>query len=261
MSEASPEVVFAIKDHGIALVTINRTKAGNSVSPEVTATLYEAVQRVDEDESLRVAILTGAGDTVFCAGADLRTVSEGRGQELVHPSAGFAGFVNAKPQKPWIVAVNGAAMGGGLELALTADMVVAAEHATFGLPEVKVGVAALAGGIYRLPRAIPRAIAMEMIATGAPISARRGYELGLINRVVPADQLIEEAMGLARQIAANAPISVLESLQLARQTYDKTEAELLDMNAAVQQRVMSTEDAKEGSTAFVEKRKPVWKGR
>ena len=261
MASKEKEVLYEVRDNGIALVTIKRAKASNCVTPQVTALLNDAVNRVEKDDSIRVAILTGEGERVFCAGADIGAIAQGRGAELVHSTAGFAGFVNAKPSKPWIVAANGIAVGGGLELALAADMVVAAEHAKFGLPEVKVGVAALAGGIYRLPRAIPRAIAMEMIATGAPISAKRAYEIGLVNRVVPADQLLSEALALASQIAVNAPLSVRESLQLARQTYDMNEEELLELNAACQARVMASEDSKEGARAFTEKREPVWKGR
>lgn len=261
MSETGSEVLYEVIEKHIALVTINRARYSNCVTPEVTSRLNELVKQIDEDEDIRVAILTGSGEKSFCAGADIGAIAEGRGHELVHETGGFAGFVNARPVKPWITAVNGIAFGGGLELALSTDMVVAAEHAKFGLPEVKVGVAALAGGIYRLPRAIPRATAMEMIATGAAISAQRGYELGLVNRVVQASDVIKESVTLASKIAANAPVSVRESLQLARKTFDNNEEELLRINAEVQQRIMSTEDSMEGARAFKEKRNPIWKGK
>lgn len=261
MSVDGDEVIFELVEDHVALVRINRERASNCVTPGVTAALAELVSHIDEDENIRVAILTGTGERSFCAGADLGAVAEGRGHELVHPTGGFAGFVNARPVKPWITAVNGIAYGGGLELALSTDIVVAAQHAKLGLPEVKVGVAALAGGVYRLPRAIPRAIAMEMIATGDGITATRAYEIGLVNRVVESDDLISECLVIARKIAANAPVSVRESLQLARATFDKNEEQLLEMNAVVQDRIMSTEDSKEGARAFKEKRKPVWRGR
>jgi len=175
------------------------------------------------------------------------------------PEGGFAGFVHAPRAKPWIAAVHGFALGGGLELSLACDMIVAADNAVFGLPEPKRGILAGAGGVYRLPRAIPRAIALEMLATGAPIDARRAYELGLVNRVIEESQLLGEAIALAEQIAANAPLSVRESLAIGRIAGERHEAELRQLQDAAAKRVMASEDAREGPRAFVEKRAPVWR--
>lgn len=257
----SDVVLYEILESRVALVTINRPEAGNSINGDVTKALYEVVSKADEDEHIRVVVLTGAGTKTFCAGADLSEVAAGKGADLVHPVGGFAGLVHAKPRKPWITAVKGAAMGGGLELALSTDMIVASEEAVFGLPEVKVGVAALAGGIYRLPQAIPRAVALEMIATGEPIGADRAYELGLVNRVAAADQVLEAALQIANVIASNAPLSVCESLVLARQAHEATEEQLRTLNDQLVGTIMSSEDSREGPRAFLEKRKPHWKGR
>ena len=254
-------VLFEVIEPHIALVTINRPEARNAVNGAVAAGLEAAVERVEADPDLWVAILTGAGPHAFCAGADLKEVSGGRGAALATAKGGFGGFVRAYRTKLWIAAAQGHALAGGLELLLTCDLAVAADTANLGLPEVKRSLVAGAGGVFRLPRAIPRAIALEMIATGDPIPAAKALHHGLINAAVPADKVLETALGLARRVTVNAPIAVREALGVARQAYDLTEAELWDLSNAASGRVRETEDFQEGPRAFVEKRAPNWVGR
>lgn len=260
-AEQSAVVLVEVIEPHIALVTINRPEARNAVNGAVAAGLEAAVERIEADPDLWVAILTGAGPHAFCAGADLKEVSNGRGATLSTPKGGFGGFVRARRAKLWIAAAQGHALAGGLELLLTCDLSVVAETANLGLPEVKRSLVAGAGGVFRLPRALPRAIALEMITTGDPIPAPRAAQLGLINAAVPADQVVPTALALARRVAVNAPIAVRESLGVARQAYDRTEAELWEICAAAGQVVRATEDFKEGPRAFVEKRAPNWTGR
>lgn len=260
-SVAAGAVLFEVIEPHIALVTINRPEARNAVNGAVAAGLEAALDRVEADPDLWVAILTGAGPHAFCAGADLKEVSNGRGHTLATAKGGFAGFVRAPRSKLWIAAAQGHALAGGLELLLTCDLSVVAETANLGLPEVKRSLVAGAGGVFRLPRALPRALALEMIATGDPIPAPRAGHYGLVNAVVPADQVIPTALALARRAAVNAPIAVRESLGVARQAYDLQEARLWDVCGEAGQRVRQTEDFKEGPRAFVEKRAPNWVGR
>ena len=251
-------VLFKVVEPHIALVTINRPEARNAVNGAVAAGLEEAVERIENDPDLWAAILTGAGPHAFCAGADLKEVSTGRGVTLSTPKGGFAGFVRANRTKLWIAAAQGHALAGGLELLLSCDLAVAADTANFGLPEVKRSLVAGAGGLFRLPRAVPKAIALEMIATGDSIPAARAAQFGLINAVVPATDVLQAALVLARRVTVNAPVAVRESLGVARQAYDRTDAELWDISAAAGGRVWNTEDFKEGPRAFVEKRPPRW---
>ncbi len=254
-------VLYEKREGGIAVVTLNRPEKRNAVNPELAAALEAAVKRSEADADIRVVILTSSNDKVFCAGADLAAVSEGRGALISTADGGFAGFVAARRRKPWIAAVRGAAVAGGCELCLACDMIVAADDCRFGLPEVKRGLMAAAGGLSRLPRAIPRHVALEMIATGDPIDAARAYALGLINRMVAPDQVLEEALSLARQIAVNAPLAVQESVTLAREAAYLDEAEADCATNAAMARLRQTEDFREGPRAFVEKRPAVWTGR
>jgi enoyl-CoA hydratase/carnithine racemase len=254
------EVLFErIGDH-IALVTLNRPAQRNAVNGAIARAMDGYVAQIEADKSIRAAILYSSSERAFCAGADLAEFAAGRGHDLNTKNGGFAGFAYAKRQKPWIAAVRGYALGGGLELCLACEMIVAGEGASFGLPEVKRGIAAGAGGAYRLPRVIPKAIAFEMLATGEPVTAARAYELGLVNRVVPKEEVLAEATRLATSIAANAPMSVRESLGVARASADLAEPELQHLLDEAFARLMASPDAQEGPRAFVEKRAPLWQG-
>lgn len=248
-------------DH-VALVTINRPEARNAVNGDVARGLDQAIATTDADPDTWVVVLTGSGADAFSAGADLKSVSAGRGHELRTERGGFAGFVHARRAKPWIAAVNGPALAGGCEIALACDLVVAVPTARFGLPEVKRGLIASAGGLYRLPRALPPAVAREMILTGDPIDASRAHALGLVNVLAPdLPGLLPAALALAQRITANAPVAVRESLGVARQAFDLSDAELRAASEEAQARNMATEDFQEGPRAFIEKRAPRWQGR
>lgn len=259
MDEA-PVLTERVGDH-VAVVTLNRPRARNAVDPALAQGVAAALALTEADEAIRAVVLAGAPCGVFCAGADLKAVAAGRADDLWTQEGGFAGFVHARRAKPWIAAVDGPALAGGCEIALACDLIVAGEESGFGLPEVRRGLIAAAGGLYRLPRALPRAVALEMILTGAPLDAPRAHALGLVNRVVPAGLAREEAVALALTIAANAPLAVRESLAVARLASDADEAALKAASAAARARIQSSEDYREGPRAFVEKRPPQWTGR
>jgi enoyl-CoA hydratase/carnithine racemase len=258
MSE-SPEVLYETVDDHIAVVTLNRPEVRNAVNSALANALDATVKRAESDPQIRVALLTSSQDKVFCAGADLSEISKGRGNTLSTADGGFAGFCEAKKLKPWIAVVEGVAFAGGCEIVLACDMVVTSVNGKFGLPEVKRGLFAGAAGVYRLPRRLPRNIGLELVATGDGLDAERAYALGLANRLTPAGQCLAVARDLAKAIAANAPMSVRESLLIARQCQDLTEEELRPIARAASGRVFSSEDAKEGPIAFLQKRAPVWK--
>lgn len=245
----------------VALVTLNRPQARNAIDGAVAAELEAIVDDTERDPQVWAVVLTGAGSGVFSAGADLKEIAAGRAQSLFTERGGFAGFVHAPRDKPWIAAVNGKALAGGFEIVLACDLVVAAEDGAFGLPEVSRGLTAAAGGLYRLPRALPRQLALEMIITADPIDAPRAHRHGLVNRLVPAGQVVAEALALARRITRNAPVAVRESLRIARQAGDLDEAQLRALSRSSRERIEATEDYLEGPRAFVEKREPRWSGR
>ena len=261
MSEqAEAPLLFEIVEDHIALVRINRPAARNAVDGAVAQALSNAVREIEANPAIRVAILGSTNPGMFCAGADLKVVAAGRVHELRPDDGGFAGFVDSIRAKPWIAMVDGPALGGGFELALACDMVVATPTTRFALPEVKRGIMANAGGTHRVARVLPRNIALEMVATGDPMDAATAKHFGLVNRLVAADQLLDEALGLARAIMVNAPVSVKESVMLARIASDRTDAEMRRISRERMAVVMATEDSKEGPRAFVEKRAPNWKG-
>lgn len=256
-----PPVRFEKLTPHIALVTLNRPDKRNAVDGAMTRLMVRYVEQTENDPDIRVVILAAAGTGVFCAGADLAEVAAGRNAEMMAGGNGFGGFVNARRGKPWIAAVRGSALGGGTEFVLACDLAVAGESASFGLPEVRRGVLAAAGGVYRLPRAIPPRKAMELALTGNSITAREAETLYLVNRVTGDEQVMDEALALASQIVDNAPLAVSESRRLVADAFDRTDTDLSARSIEAVFRVMATEDFKEGPRAFFEKRKPEWKGR
>jgi len=255
-----PAVLSSIVRDHICIITINRPEAMNAVNDEVAQGIATLVDQTEAEKNIWVVILTGAGQKAFCAGADLKMISQGRGQELSVEGKGFGGLVYAKRTKPWIAAVDGFALAGGTELALACDMIVASERSKFGLPEVTRGIIAGAGGMFRLPRVLPKAIAMEYIATGKHIPVEEAYKYGMINRLVPAGQHLASSIELATSIEENAPLAVQESLEIARKAYDLSDEELIQLTKKANSRIFQTKDAREGPLAFVEKRKPRWVG-
>jgi enoyl-CoA hydratase len=258
-SETSPVLTERVDEH-VLLVTLNRPEARNAVNGALAQALDATVRQVEADPTIRVAILTGAGNDSFCAGGDLKEVAAGK-TETFRTAFGFAGFVFAERRKPWIAAVNGAALGGGCELMLACDMAVVADTVAIGLPEVTRGVMATAGGVWRLPRSIPRVLAMEMIATGRRLTAKEALDLRLVNAVASREGLIDAARELAAKVCAAAPLAVQLSLTLARNAEDLTETELREMAAGLRKELVASEDYKEGPRAFAEKRPPRWTGR
>lgn len=257
-----PEAVkYEVVDDHIALVTINRPEARNSVNADVANSLESIVDRTNNDPRIRACILTGEGDKAFSAGADLKTVRAGGVKTIRTERGGFAGFVFADRRKVWIAAVNGFALGGGFEMVLACDMVVADPTAQLGLPEVKRGLMALAGGLIRLPRTIPKAVAYEAIVTGEPFAAQRAYELGLVNRISEPGRVVEQALELTRSVSRNSPIAVQESIRIARNRNELKEDALIALGLSAREDLEKTDDYAEGLRAFAEKRGPNWTGR
>jgi enoyl-CoA hydratase len=251
------EVLVDVAD-GIMTVTLNRPEAKNAANRAVAVGVAAAMDQLDSDDSIRVAIITGAGGT-FCAGMDLKAFVSGE-MPMVE-GRGFAGLTEATPRKPLIAAVEGYALAGGLELAISCDLIVTADNARFGIPEVKRGLAAAAGGLMRLPRQIPARVAMELAITGDFITAQRAYELGLVNQIVPAGTALEGAKALAARIVANGPLAVAVSKQVVLESANWSTAEMWKKQQELVMPIFGSEDAMEGSIAFAEKRAPNWKGK
>ena len=252
------DVVTVSTDAGVMTITINRPEAKNAVNRAVAVAIAAAVDKLDGDDSIRAAILTGAGKS-FCAGMDLKAFVSG---ELpVVEGRGFAGITEAPPKKPIIAAVEGFALAGGFELAITCDLIVAADNSRFGIPEVKRGLVAAGGGLIRLPKQIPTRLAMELALTGDFISAQRAYDIGLINRVVPAGTALEQARELARTIVDNGPLAVAATKQVLTEVDSWPEDEKFKRQTDIVMPVFMSADAIEGSSAFAEKRKPDWQGK
>jgi enoyl-CoA hydratase len=252
------DAVLVVARDGVQIITINRPEARNALNAAVAQGIAAAVDELDASPELRVGVLTGAGGT-FSSGMDLKAFLLGETPAI--PGRGLGGITEAPPRKPLIAAVEGWALAGGFELLLACDLVVAAETARFGVPEVKRSLIAAAGAAVHLPRRLPPAIALELLLTGDPITAARAYEVGLVNRVVPEGEALGGALELARTIAANGPLAVAATKQIARATADWSMAEAWTEQAKIVAPVFASEDAKEGATAFAEKRPPVWLGR
>lgn len=249
----------------VAIITLDRPEARNAVNGEVAIGIEQAIDRLEADDDIWVAILTadtsGQERPVFCAGADLKAINRGEAGALNTERGGFGGFVYRERKKPVIAAVDGLATAGGCELVLAADLVVATTRSAFGLAEAKRNLVAGAGGLFRLPRAIGQAAAMEAILTGEPFSAQRAFELGLVSRLVEPGHALEEAIALAAQITACAPLAVWESRAVVRAAAYETDDRLREMTNDALRRVMASDDLREGLAAFIEKRAPNWTGR
>ena len=253
------KVLTELKD-GVLVITINRDERRNAIDPETSTMMEEILNDAETNPEVHAIIVTGAGEKSFCAGEDLSAYDEnGTCQTIM--AHGFAGITERVSAKPIICAANGTAVGGGLEIAMACDIIVAADHAKFGLTEVKVGFLATSGGLIRLPKLIPSKIAMEMCLTGKLIPASRAYEVGLVNHVVPADQVMEKAMELAQIIAANAPISLKLTKQMFHIAPQVSQEDAQRFSNICWDYIEKTEDAIEGPKAFLEKRKPNWQGK
>jgi enoyl-CoA hydratase len=243
---------------GVLVITIDRPEARNAVNLAVAEGIAAALDRLDEDDGLRAGILTGAGGT-FCAGMDLKAFVAGERSYV--GDRGFAGITQRAARKPLIAAVEGWALAGGFEVALSCDLIVAARDARFGIPEVKRGLVAAAGALLRLPRRIPYHLAMELALTGEPIGAERAAGLGIVSRLAEPGEALSGAHELAALIARNGPLAVDATKRIVAAAGDWTEREAWERQGEIAGPVFSSEDAREGATAFAEKRDPVWRGR
>ena len=253
----SDEVVVERRG-AVQVITINRPEARNALNAAVAKGVAEAVDELDATDELRAGVLTGAGGT-FSAGMDLKAFL--RGETPAIEGRGLCGITQTPPRKPLVGAVEGWALAGGFELLLACDLVVAARTARFGVPEVKRSLVAGAGAALLLPRRVPYAIALELLLSGDPISAERAAEVGLVNRLTEEGGALDGAVELAAGLAANGPLAVAATKEIARRTADWTLEEGWPAQAEVMAPVFASEDAKEGATAFAEKRAPVWKNR
>lgn len=248
---------------GVALITLQRPQARNAVNAQLSSAVGEALEQAQSDPDVRVVVVTGAGP-VFCAGADLKGIAAGEVLTAPgHPEWGFAGLVQHSFSKPLIAAVNGHAMGGGAEIVLACDLAVMSEDALLGLPEVTRGLYAAAGGTIRLPRQVPLKVALRAGLTGEPISAHDAARWGLVNEVVPAADVVPTAVGVARTIAANAPLAVATTkamMHAAVGSGSNHDDDLWQRQDEEMARLLTSNDAMEGATAFAEKRLPLWVG-
>jgi crotonobetainyl-CoA hydratase len=257
--------VLTVAEGPVLVITLDRPKA-NAIDVPTSRALYAAFESLRSDPALRVAVLTGAGERIFSAGWDLKAAAAGEGIEADHGPGGFAGLTEFFDLgKPVIAAVNGLALGGGFELVLAADLVVAAEHAEFALTEATLGLVPDAGGLLRLPARVPRAIAVEWLLTGRRVGAAEAARWGLVNRIVPAADLMPVALELAHAICAAAPLSVAAALEILRATEGADVAEgyriMRGDGLPAYRRMLASDDAQEGARAFAERRPPRWTGR
>src|SRR3954451_13666513 len=252
------EPVLTERRDGVLLITLNRPEARNAVNLALAEGVAAALDGLDADGDLAVGIITGAG-AGFCAGMDLKAFVTGERPWV--GDRGFAGIVQRASRKPLIAAIEGFAVAGGLEIALACDLIVAAREARLGIPEVKRSLVAAAGALLRLPRRIPYHVAMEMALTGDHITAERAHAVGLVNRVAEPGEAVAVAHALARAVAANGPLALEASKRILVEAPGWAEDELWERQGEIAGPVFASEDAREGATAFAEKRAPVWKGR
>jgi enoyl-CoA hydratase len=257
-TNGSETVVLVERRGRVLLVTINRPKQRNALDGAAGRALAAAMDTLDGDDGLSVGVLTGAGGN-FSAGMDLKAFLRGERPDL--PGRGLGGITQTPTRKPLIAAVEGWALAGGFELLLACDLIVAAETARFGVPEVKRGLVAGGGAALKLPRRIPYAAALELLLIGDPVSARRGYELGLVNRVVEEGHAVAGALEMAELLVANGPLALAKTKEVASQTMDWPADVAWERQEQILAPVYVSEDAREGARAFAEKRPPAWTGR
>ena len=249
----------------VAIITLNRPEARNAVNGDVASGLEAAIDKLEADSNVWVGVLAantaGQERPVFCAGADLKAINSGQAAALNTKRGGFGGFVYRDRKKPVIAAVDGLATAGGCELVLACDMLVATTRSAFGLAEATRNLIAGAGGLFRLPRAIGRAVAMEAILTGEPFSAQRAYELGMVNKLVEPNTALDAALDLALRVCKAAPLAVWASRKIVLASETESDQTLIDMTNKEFGAVLASEDTKEGLTAFIEKRPPNWQGK
>ena len=254
----SEPAVLTERRERILMVTINRPDQRNAINAAVAQGIAGALDQLDDDDALSVGVLSGAGKG-FSAGMDLKAFAAG---EVPHAGdRGFAGITQRASRKPLIAAIEGFAVAGGLEVALACDLIVAARGARLGLPEVKRSLVAAGGGLLRLPRVLPRNVAVELALTGDPISAERAHELGLVNRLTEPGEAAGTALALAEAIAGNGPLALQAIKRILLESLDWPESEFFARQGEISGPVFASEDAREGATAFAEKRAPEWKGK
>ena len=257
MTDSEKPVLTERRD-GVLLITLNRPEARNAVNTALAEGVAAALDELDADEGLSVGVLTGAGKG-FSAGMDLKAFVTGERPWV--GDRGFAGIVQRASRKPLIAAIEGFAMAGGLEIALACDLLVVARGAKLGIPETKRSLVAAGGALLRLPQRIPYGTAMELALTGDPIEAERALEIGLVDRLAEPGQAVEAAIELARIIAANGPLALIATKEVLQQQRDWTQEEFWQRQGEITGPVFASEDAREGATAFSEKREPRWQGR
>jgi enoyl-CoA hydratase len=255
---AVPEEVVVARHDRVLVVTINRPEVRNAMNQSTAQGIAAAMDDLDADPSLLIGVLTGAGGS-FCSGMDLKAFLNGERPEI--DGRGFGGITERSPKKPLIAAVEGFALAGGCELVLACDLVVAADNAKFGLPEVTRGLVAGSGGMIRLPQRIPQQIALEYLLTGAHMSASEAHRWGLVNRLSAPGKALDSALLLANQIAANAPLSITATKRIVQEAPQWPVNEVWDRQRGLVESVLASDDAREGAAAFAEKRAPTWNGR
>ncbi|MCW3068317.1 MAG: crotonase/enoyl-CoA hydratase family protein [Solirubrobacterales bacterium] len=255
---STAEAVITERRGSVLLITLNRPEVRNAVNAALAAGVAAALEELDGDDGLSVGVLTGAGG-FFSAGMDLGAFV--KGESAWAGDRGFAGITQRAARKPLIAAIEGFALAGGMEIALACDLIVAARGAKMGIPEAKRSLVAAGGALLRMPRRMPYHVVMELALTGDALAAERFHEFGLVNRLVDPGSAVEEALELAASLAKNGPLALIATKQILQEQFDWSSEEMWDRQGAIAGPVFASEDAREGSAAFKEKRDPVWKGR